>query len=154
MIQRIQTVYLFLAVVLSVACLCLQIGSYDAAGTTVVREYNLWVTDLMGDRSFRTWPLFAVLVFSSAIGFCNIFLFRNRKMQARICLFNVLLVVGWYILYAVFSQLLTSPEALDGVVFQPAVAAFLPAVAVILYVMARRAILADEKLVRAADRIR
>lgn len=154
MIQRIQTIYLFLAVVLTVLCLCLSIGTFSAAGMPVVREYNLWVTDVLGEHHFTTWPLFAVLVLSSSIGLCNIFLFRNRKIQARICLFNVLLILGWYILYAVFSQTLNTVAEVVELSFQPAIAASLPCVAIIFYFMARRAILADEKLVKAMDRIR
>ena len=43
----------------------------------------------------------------------------------------------------------------DGMgTFKPGFALILPAVSLILYVMARKAILADEALVRAADRIR
>ena len=155
MIQRIQTVYMFLAVVLSIVCLCLQIGVFLAAGIPVLNEYNLWMTDPLGTRYFSTWPLFAVLVLSSAVGLCNIFLYTNRKMQARICLFNILLILGWYILFGVFSLTVTGnlPEEVS-LTFRPAVPAALPCVALILYLMARRSILADEKLVRAADRIR
>ena len=154
MIQRIQTVYMFLAVVLSVVCLCLQIGVFLAAGIPVLNEYNLWMTDPLGTRYFSTWPLFAVLVLSSAVGLCNIFLYTNRKMQARICLFNILLILGWYILYAVFSQTLGNVADIVSLNFRPSIPAALPCIAAVLYAMARHAILADEKLVRAADRIR
>lgn len=154
MIQRIQTVYMFLAVVLTVVCLCMQIGTFLVAGVPVFNEYNLWMSDPLGARHFTTWPLFAVLVLSSAIGLCNIFLYTNRKMQARICLFNILLIIGWYIVYVVFSQTMNNLADLVTLSFQPSIAAALPCVSVILYVMARHAILADEKLVRAADRIR
>ncbi len=154
MLQRIQTVYMFLAAVLSIVCLCLQIGTFSAAGVPVLREFNLWMTDPLGDHHYSTWPLFAVLVLSSAIGLCNIFLFQNRKMQARICQFNMLLVLGWYILFAVFSQTLGNVADMIDLTFRPEIAAALPCVSTILYLMARHAILADEKLVRAADRIR
>ena len=42
----------------------------------------------------------------------------------------------------------------DGVSFHVGFASAFPVVALVLYFMARRGILADEKLVRAADRIR
>ena len=156
MIQRIQTVYMLLAVVFTVACLCMQIGTFTAADVLTLREFNLWLTATPGElRQFTVWPLFAVLVLSASVGTCTIFLYRNRRLQARICSFNMLLILGWYILYAVFSQTLTA--VVPGHVslsFTPSLAASFPCVASIFYVLARRAILADERLVRAADRIR
>lgn len=154
MIQRIQTIYMFLAVVFTVLCLCMQIGTFSTADVSL-REYNLWLTDPVGMHHFTPWPLFAVLVLSASVGTCNIFLYMNRKMQARICSFNMLLILGWYILYAVFSQTLSNivPESVS-LSFSPSIAASFPCVASILYIMARRAIISDEKLVRAADRIR
>ena len=127
MIQRKQTLFLLAAIVMTVICLCMQIGSFKAAGLEVARVYNLWFTDPLGKHHFDTWPLFAVLLPTTVIATYTIFLYRNRKLQALFCLFNALLVVGW----AVF-----------------------PAIAFILYLMARRAINADEKLVRSMDRIR
>ena len=80
----------------------------------------------------------------------NIFLFKNRMVQSKICLFNILLIIGWYAVLALYTFVLN-----DGMgTFKPGFALILPAVSLILYVMARKAILADEALVRAADRIR
>lgn len=147
---------MLLAVVLTVLCLCMQIGSYHAAGITVLQAYNLWCVDpVSGSHFFNTWPLFAVLVLTAAVGLCNIFLYRNRKLQARINLFNMFMILGWYVLYAVYSQTLGhAVHDIVSVKFHASIAAAFPLLAVILYTMARRAILADEKLVRAADRIR
>ena len=155
MIQRIQTLYMLLAVVLTGLCLCMQIGTYSTAGLEILKAYNLWCVDAVGTHHFNTWPLFAVLVLTAAVGFLNIFLYRNRKLQARVLVFNMFMIVGWFILYAVYSK--TLGHAVDKVVdvyFHASFAAIFPAVALILYFMARRAILADEKLVKAMDRIR
>lgn len=156
MIQRIQTVYMALAVVLTVVCLCLPVGvfTYDGlapVGIISINEYNLClVTDDIVE--YTTWPMFAVLVPSAALGVYSIFAYGNRKVQARFCVFNVLLLVGWYVLYAVCSRVCGAGEGVSE--FRPTVFAAFPCVALILYMMARRAILADEALVRAADRIR
>lgn len=152
MIQRIQSVYLFLAVVLSVVCLCVKIGMYTAGGMVVLREYNLWTVDADGAYSLASWPLFVVLLLSAAVGVYAIFAYRNRKSQSRLCLFSSLLIVGWYVLYAVYSQFLADASA--EAEFTPSLTAVLPFVSMAFYVLARRAILADERLVRAADRIR
>lgn len=141
-----------MAVVLSIVCLSMQIGEASSDGLVVAREYNLWITNSNGEHSFVTFPLFVVLLLSSALGFCSIFLYRNRMLQARICIFNMLLLVGWYVLFAVYSQVVGYSESQSA--FAVLLPASFPAVAVILYFMARKSIIKDEKLVRAADRIR
>lgn len=152
MIQRIQSVYLLIGVVMSLACLCMQIGLFSSEGLVVAKEYNLWSVQADGSWTFSQWPLFVVLLLSAAISAYAIFAYRNRKAQARLCLFSSLLVIGWYALYAVYGQVLADAES--GVEFTPSLTAVLPAVSVVFYLLARRGILADERLVRAADRIR
>lgn len=153
MIQRIQTVYIVLAVVFTIACLCLQIGTFDNDGLVVGREYNLWLIDGMCTYSLVTWPMFAVLVLSAALGIYTIFVYSNRRNQARLCVFNLLLLVGWYILYGVYSRVLAG-GALEQADFVPSMPAAFPGLAFVFYILARRGIMADERLVRAADRIR
>ncbi|MBQ9649200.1 MAG: DUF4293 domain-containing protein [Prevotella sp.] len=151
--QRKQTLFLLVAVILTVLCLCSQIGSYHAAGLDVARVYNLWFTDPLGHRHFDTWPLFAILLPTAALGTYTIFIYRNRKIQALFCALNVLLIIGWYICFFVVAQTVDH-KTWGAVDFVPSWPAVLPAVALILYLMARRAIRADEKLVRSLDRIR
>ena len=74
-------------------------------------------------------------------------------MQALFCLFNMFLLIGWYVLYFVVAQML-GDKAWGAVEFRPTWPAVLPAIAIICYYLARRGILADEKLVRSMDRIR
>lgn len=152
MIQRIQTLYLLAAVALCIVCLCLQIGTVSAGGMVVAREYNLWVMSSDGTVGWSVWPLFAVLTLASAVGIYSIFMFHNRVLQARFCLFCSLLMVGWYGIYAVSGHLIADSSAKET--FSPSLTAALPLVSLVLYVLARRAIMADERLVRAADRIR
>jgi hypothetical protein len=153
MIQRIQTIYLLAAVVVGIVCLCLQIGTVNVEGLVVAREYNLWVVSANdGMTHCGVWPLFAVLTLASSVGVYAIFMFHNRVLQARFCVFCSLLIVGWYVIYVVFGQLIA--DSSKGEHFVPSLTAALPFVAFVLYLLARRAILADERLVRAADRIR
>ena len=147
MIQRKQTLYLMAAIILTVICLCMQIGSFKAGGLEVARVYNLWFTDPFGKHHFDTWLPTAV------IATYTIFIYHNRKLQALFCLFNALLVVGWYVCYFVVGQTV-GDKSWGTVDFRPTWPAVLPAVSLILYLMARRAINADEKLVRSMDRIR
>lgn len=151
MIQRKQTIFLLLAIVSSMACLCLPIGKFLPAGMGLGRTmYNLWiVSGATGEKDFTVWALFAIQLISLPVVLTAIFSFRNRRMQARFCLFNILLNIGWYIVYVAFVMIMAHGESL-----KPMFASCLPLVSIVLYVLARKGILDDEKLVRAADRIR
>lgn len=154
MIQRIQSVYLLLAAVLGGLCLFMPIGSLSIDGAV---EANLYGHDFV--ESFKSpipTPgdiiLFALLFVPSGISAVSIFLYSNRRIQAALCLLGVFTLVLWYILYAVIVNMLLSD--VPGREFSPSWAAFLPLASTVLNMLARRAILGDEKLVRAADRIR
>lgn len=153
MIQRKQTLFLLLAVILTIVCLCLPLGSFaDAAdlgrGTSTL--YNLWITVPGGGHIYHAWVLFAILLLTCPITAVAIFTYHNRMVQSRLCMFNMLLILGWYVVFAVFA--LNLKETLGQ--FSLSFTSVFPAVAVILYFLARKAILADEALVKAADRIR
>jgi hypothetical protein len=87
------------------------------------------------------------------LGTYTIFIYHNRKIQALFCALNALLIVGWYICFFVVAQTVDD-KSWGTVDFAPKWPAVLPAIALIFYLMARHAILADEKLVRSMDRIR
>lgn len=149
MIQRKQTVFLLLAFVAIVACLCLPIGhvSGEAMGASFV-WYNLGFS---AGNSFELSPLpFAVLVIVGALAVVDIFLFNKRRMQGRICLLCVLLCLVWYAIYAFYAAGKLSSMG-D---FHMDFVACLPFVAAMFMLMARRGIKADEDLIKSMDRIR
>lgn len=152
MIQRIQTVYLLVAVVLCVVCLCMEIGVFSVEGFELAHEYNLWLVNFTGTRNFATWPLFVVLLLSAAVDLYAIFKYSNRHLQARFCWFSIMLRVGWYAIYAAYALMLMPGTA--DVKFSPSWASVCPMAALVFTFLAQRAIKADERLVRAADRIR
>ena len=150
MVQRKQTVFMLVAVVLSVLCLCLPVGTFYAEGMRVGTEYNLWIYTIQGTKDFSVCPLFIILLLSSVLGIYSIFTFHNRIFQARLCVFNMLLLIGWYIVFGVFSQVFGG----STVSFELEFASVAPMFAIVMYFMSYKAIWSDEKLVRAADRIR
>ena len=150
MIQRKQSIFLLLAFLASVVCLCLPVGSVEPAGMGAsFKLYNLFL-DKGADVDYSVCGLFGILLLSSVLSLFTIFLFRNRKLQSSLCLCNEFLLVAWYIVLGVVTRNVIDPSA----AFHVAFVACLPAVAIVLNVMARAGILHDEKLVRAADRIR
>ena len=112
-----------------------------------IQTVYLLAAAILGLVHLLAWPLFAVQALATVLSLWAIFLFKQRPRQAKICLAAVLMNLAWYIVLAVLIQQGQLPESLPYT-------ACLPLVAAILCFLARRGVLADEKLVRAADRIR
>lgn len=150
MIQRIQTLYLLLAVAVVVACLCLPVGTVEPAGMGVSAVlYNL---GLYGANGLAACPvLFADLVVLAALSLVTVFLYRRRALQMKLCVAGVVLCLVWYVYYAYCAFVSLS---VGGAVFHVRFAACLPFVALVLLLMARRGVKADDRLVRSMDRIR
>ncbi len=151
MIQRIQSVYLLLAVVALVGALCLPLGYFvNADGITLMAFKPLGVT-LADGSLLSTWGMFALLALAAFIPACTIFLFRNRRLQMRMAIFDILLLLGYHIVLPLFVGTLKNEL---GSTFQLSWAICLPLVAIILDWLAYGAIRRDDEMVKAADRIR
>ena len=150
MIQRKQSVFLLLAFIASVVCLCLPLGSFEPQAMGVsFKMYNLMIM-LSTGADYSVCGLFGVLVLSSLLSISTIWLYNNRMLQSRLCACNLFLLVAWYIVLGVMTRNVISADTSFHVGF----AVCLPAVSIILVQMARVAILKDEKRVRDSERIR
>ena len=107
----------------------------------------LLVAVILGMVFFMAWALFVIQLFASAVSLYTIFLYKHRMRQAAFCLVSIFANLAWYVVLAVLIQQGHLSENIPWT-------ACLPIIAAILCFMARKAIIADEKLVRAADRIR
>ena len=91
-----------------------------------------------------SWLLVALLVGAAAVSLLAIFDYNHRPRQSRLCLVAMVVTLLWYLVLALQAA---DPSA------RP-LSAVLPAVALVLLALARKGILDDERLVRAADRLR
>ena len=149
--QRKQTVFMVLAIAFTIACLCLPLGYFEPKGMGLNADlFNLWIKQPEGGVSMAPSVLLAIQVLTASIGVWAIVGFRNRPRQAKLCVVNILLLIVWYALAAFYALYV----GFRDYTFHANIAICFPLVAIILYWMARRGVLADEKLVRAADRIR
>ena len=154
MSQRKQTIYLFLAAVACIVCMCLPLGTLQLQGMGVEPVlYNMALVQTEGNSptyNFAYLPLFIALAIPAVVALVAIFLFKNRKLQARLCSFNLLLLLVWMALFAYYKyfQLTAIGE------LQQTWSSVLPFVAAVFNYLAYKGIKADERLVRAADRIR
>ncbi len=150
MIQRIQSLYLLFSAVLTTVCLMRPVGHFATAdGFHRATLYNLWLSLDTGGHQLSPWALFALLVIAGALTLIVIFLFRFRALQMRLTSLSMLLIVGYYIVFAVFAHIFSG----DGS-FRPAISAALPFASLVFDYLAFRAIWHDEQLVRSLNRLR
>lgn len=148
--QRKQTVFLLLAIVAVIACLCMRLLEFLpenlGIGTAMT---NFCLIDGNGSKDFSALPLAILLLLALPDAVLAIFSYKNRRFQASLCVAGMLDMVLWYAYLAFMWS--SNADAQTSVGY---VAVALPLVALVLFWLARRGILADEALVRAADRIR
>lgn len=162
MLQRIQTVFMFLAVIAGVLIFFFPIASY-LADTSYLKFFLHMVKELSSDpfndmaiaeTKFAQWftlPLSAGQLIIVILVFISIFKYKRRKLQIRLnnltIFLNVLLVGG--IFY--YTTLL---EAQSGASSDYGAGAVFPLLSIVLLFMANHYIKKDEKLIRSADRLR
>ena len=101
--------------------------------------------------NYPMWPLFLLALVSSSLSIYTIFKYKRRPLQARLSVLAAVLFVLWYPAVLLVNKLMM-PSGLQFDVVN--IWGALPAVSAILCLMARKGIMDDERLVRAADRIR
>ena len=160
MIQRIQTIFLFLAGVCMILFLIFPVWELAHPETgEVYRLYAAWMLHISagGENFSKIYYPYSIsgglAVISIILAFMEIFSFRNRLTQMKIGMFNALIMVASLLLLVVlsyFDQLELMPEVPGK--YLPGL--FMPAAALIFNSLANRFIRRDEKLVRSVDRIR
>ena len=136
MLQRIQTVYLFLAAI-------------TAAGLIFV--FSLW-TNSAGVEVYAQDQLvtFGMFLGSAAISLVSIFMFKNRKLQFVLGRLNIILNLFLLGVFVYWS--LTLPGEID--ISEKGIGMFLPIISIVFIVLANKAIKKDEDLVKSVDRLR
>ena len=152
MIQRIQTIFLLGAVIFLVMMLFLPLAEIQADGGVTYTGMSRGLRLESGEYAFSTWPVFILVLVTAALLFINIFLYRNRKLQIRICVYAIVLGFGlmgliYYYWVLIFRQLVIEN-------FWIRVPVIFPVAAIILTYLAFRGIRKDEILIRSIDKIR
>ena len=161
MIQRIQTLYLLLVVILG-TLLCI---------FSPVEFLLPDATDYVSLHALDKWPLAVMSIAIPLLALVTIGMYKRRLLQVRLNIMNVVLCLGYYALLALYvvyivkgyEPLGTASCELSTVNCQLSTVncewyltmwSAIPLVNVVLTMMATRRILKDEALVRAADRLR
>lgn len=153
MLQRIQTVYLLIIVGLVVATLFLPLAVFQQ-GDALFAFKAMGLNTMIGEPElvYQTWGLFVVTLMIAIIAFVTIFLFKKRVLQMRLCVFNAILMLGFYGFFAFLAY--TIKGNLEGASMSVKFALSFPLISLILNYLAIRNIGADEALVRSLDRLR
>lgn len=160
MIQRVQTIYLLLAGILSAIGFCVCSAGWGTDGAVLVSIDYVSVTDAAGQVVGRPWGVLVFGLMATAMPVVAIFGYKDRKRQmrqARLAQLFMLLVYPTLYAYAsaVCRHLPELPSGESAVPsFIPCIGLVFPLLACIFAGLAHRAIRKDEELVRAADRVR
>ena len=161
MIQRVQTIYLLLIVILGVT-LCfqpvLQLVTPEEAAELRIYELGASGLELITNEDCQPviclqglWGLLLTTALIPLLALVDIFLYKKRLLQARLNIFLALLCLGYYGVLAIY---IWQAKLALGVDWHVLPWAAIPLISFVLTLMATRRILKDEALVRAADRIR
>ncbi len=136
MLQRIQTVYLLLAIIVS---------------SGLIFVFNLWVTkDGVTFYAKDDLLYFCLFIGSALLSVVSIFLFKIRKSQFMLGRLNIILnfiLLGLF----VYQSLSLSGETK---VSEKGIGMLLPIFSIVFLALANKAIKKDEDLVKSVDRLR
>ncbi len=152
MIQRIQTVYLAIAAILSMLIVFLKltlasVGEYELTAVSV----NL-IKDGVLETAMSSFAIAGAIMFGLFLTVYGIMQYKNRKFQIKLVQGALLvqwIVVGLVFFYADKMGVLAESYSVS---YSPSLAILL--VNVVLYFLAIRGIKKDDALVRSADRLR
>jgi hypothetical protein len=151
MIQRIQSLYLFLAAVALSLIFFFPLANFS-------NSQDLIIFNLRGFSKFSvleqtpTWPLMALNIITLLLTLTVIGLFKKRPLQIRITRIALMLNLGFIaLMYFVYGDHLAKLIKME---INYEMGAVFPLVALVFHVLAIYAINKDERLIKSIDRIR
>jgi len=150
MLQRIQSLFLLLAAAAMLVATVTPLAYFMYDGNKVV--FEAMGIYLNGNINDSTWGLFVIGLISTVLALITVFLYKKRMVQIRLSIFNIIMMIGFY-LYVGF--LIYTIYPVESLAFQKVgVGIIMPVIAIILTILAIRNIGADEALVRSLQRLR
>ena len=150
MLQRIQTLFLLIALTLIASMFFMPLAEFIIDGQVYVFTYrDIGIAG--AEPLFKSYALAILLTVILILILVTIFLFKNRRLQMRLCIYNMLLNLGFYGLFYFYYHQVVSTNQL---IYSFAIASVFPLIAIILLWLAFRGIRKDEILVKSVDRIR
>lgn len=155
MIQRIQTLYLFMTTMLPLLFLKFRLLTFIGIDDTrfSVRFSGLYSADADGFLSLirHLVPVSVLIILIPALSLVTLFLFRKRKLQLRLTLLIIVLAAGLILAEIIYSIIIIREYRSEII---PGFMMSVPLFILIFSVLAYRRIKRDEDLVRSYDRLR
>ncbi len=156
MLQRIQSIYLFLVFVFAILFVMLPLAHFPAEAPDIpfrLSKYNVFF-DALGIVSIRWLALLLLGLFALAVLLTvyTSFQYKNRLLQIRLGKYNMLVHAALILVAFFLTDNLRNQVHDAGFSYGSGV--FFPVISLIFILLANRAIKKDEELVRSADRIR
>jgi hypothetical protein len=147
MIQRIQTVYIFISAIIIASLLKLKFADLSLNNElfTFVAKGVFSGEELI----FNGLAIFILIPIVALLHFIVIFLYKKRILQIRILVFSMVLLLGLFGLFFYYTYV-----GISGAKVAFKIPVVFPIVAVILDYLAIRGIGKDEALIRSLNRIR
>lgn len=148
MIQRIQTLLLLLS---AVTMVCFSLGEIAQIQTTTdTLSIGVWqIFSKSGLVKFTPWHSLAITSLTILLPIIAIFLYKNLKLQKRLCYISVLFDVVLFLILAVECYLM-----LDSIFISWSPIVFVPIASICLNCAAIKYVNKDINLLRSYDRIR
>jgi hypothetical protein len=156
MIQRIQTLFLSVAIIACALLFFFPIATYQ---NEIQGTYKLFATGMKymdQQTSINFWATFPMLFLLSAsilLSLAAIFTFKKRKLQLLFVNINILFTIA----FVAFIFLFYSDHFFREIVkAQPSYqfGGFIPLISLVFLILAFRAIRKDEALIKSTDRLR
>ncbi len=155
MIQRIQTVYLLIIVLLSGFTIFLPLADLLNTSEGLTYLVNLkGIYLIQGAENIyqsSVWSLSMLTILIPVLSIVTIFSYKNRVKQIRLSVINMLVMIGFYVLLFLYLWLGSKNLNAD---WHLRTVCILPLINIILNYLAIGAIGKDEALVKSLDRIR
>lgn len=153
MIQRVQSLFLFLATISSALMVYFPFSQMMTADGELLKLYCTGLHNIPQDTLvYNTWPMCVLIVVSGLISFITIIIFQRRVLQMRFCVYNILLSIALFILVLFYFFKFKGEFGADLHSFSFTI--ILPLVNIILLFQAFRAIRRDDLLIKSYDRLR
>ena len=152
MIQRVQSIWLFLASLTLFLLLILPILTKQSAGGEIWLQVGgvYQHTNTIVQQIQAYTGLFGLTIFTAAVCLFNIFNFKNRTLQKRVIILAILLIL--IIIGCLGGYAWKITDGMQG--GTAGIGAALPVLTLIFCALAFRGIRKDEQLIRSADRLR
>ena len=152
MIQRVQSIWLFLAALVLVIMIFMPIATKEVNGTSVTISIKDLTQTFSGSGLLVKTNLPLLITDTVLVIIClvNIFNFRRRSSQKRVAIFTIAAIIGFAFWCGIYVKQIQG--GVEGASF--GIGAYLPAVAILFIVLAILGINKDERLIRSAERLR